>query len=134
MVAAGRRLLLGTATDTASGAIVDVNGRKHQVNIPGSASPGLRHQLARQAAKTGLAAIIDSRSSLEQGQHAATTTAAEHEPIPLLLSPGPYRGPLGDTTALSALQVPVDLLHRRMGHVNSQKLRILRVFDDNGIN
>ena len=36
--------------------------------------------------------------------------------------------------ALSAIQVPADIWHRRMGHINSQRLRILRDVGGNGIN
>ena len=36
--------------------------------------------------------------------------------------------------ALSAIRVPADIWHRRMGHINSQRLSILRDVGGNGIN
>ena len=71
MVTAGRQVLLGKATDTVFGVIVDENGKKHREDLSGLIVPGLGHHLfsASQAAKTGFATIIDSRPRLEQGQH-----------------------------------------------------------------
>ena len=40
----------------------------------------------------------------------------------------------GDELALSTIRVPADIWHRRIGHNNSQRLRILRDAGDNGIN
>ena len=42
--------------------------------------------------------------------------------------------PSGNTTALCTLQVPADVWHRRMGLVNSQRLKIFPDSGDNGIN
>ncbi|CAN0539920.1 unnamed protein product, partial [Laminaria digitata] len=89
--------------------------------------PGLGHHLfsASQAAKTGLATIIDSRPRLAQGQHVLPLQQLDKNQdlfsfdLGFALAPATSR-PSGNTTALSALQVPADLWHRRMGHVNSQ--------------
>ena len=69
----------------ASGVIDDENGNKHRVVLPGLVIPGLGHHLflASQAAKTGLATIIDFRSRLEQGQ--PTTETAGEESTYILL-------------------------------------------------
>ncbi|CAN0393136.1 unnamed protein product, partial [Laminaria digitata] len=141
MVTAGRHVLLGTATGTASGVIVDDKGNRHRVDLPGLVVPGLGHHLfsASQAAKTGLATIIDSRPRLEQGQHVLPVQQLDKNQdlfsfdLGFALAPTTSR-PSGNTTALSALQVSADLWHRKMGHVNPQSLRILRNASDNGIN
>ena len=66
IVTAGRRVLVGTTTDTASGVIDDVDGNKHRVVLPGLVVPGLGHNifLLSQAAKTGRATVIGSRPRL----------------------------------------------------------------------
>ena len=70
IVTAGRHVLQGITTGTVSGAIADMKGNRHQVDLAGLVVFGLGHHLfsASQAAKTGLATIIDSRQRLEQGQ------------------------------------------------------------------
>ena len=45
IVIAGRHFLGGTATCTASEVIVDENGNKHGVDLPGLVVPGLGHHL-----------------------------------------------------------------------------------------
>ena len=68
---AGRHVLLGTATGTVSGKIIDTEGNKHQVDIEGLIVPGLGHHLfsTSQAAKIGMTAIIGSRPRLDQNHH-----------------------------------------------------------------
>ena len=109
------------------------------MDLPGLVVPGPGHQLfsASQAAKTGLATIIDSCPCLEQGQHVLPLRRLDSNQDLFSFDLGfvsATSAPPGNTTALSALQAPVDLWHRRMGHVNSQSLRILRDASDNGIN
>ena len=64
IVTAGRQVLLGTATGTVSGKVIDTGSNKHKVNREGLIVPGLGHGLfsTSQAAKTGKTIIIDSRS------------------------------------------------------------------------
>ena len=139
MVTAGRHVLLGTATGTASGVIVYENSSKGRVDLPGLVVPGLGHHpfSASEEAKTGLAAIIDSRPRLEQGQHVLPLRRLDKNQDIFSFDLGfasATSAPPGNRAALSALQAPADLWHRRMGHVNSQRLRILRHARDNGIN
>ena len=56
IITARRHVLLGTATSTASGVVVDENGTTHRVDRSGLVVTGLGHHLfsASQAAKTGL--------------------------------------------------------------------------------
>ena len=101
----------------------------------------MRHHLfsASQAANTGLATIIGSRPCLERGQNALPLQqlGKNHDifsfDLGFVLAPMTSE-PSGNTTALHAIQVPVDVWHRRMGHVNLQSLRILRDSSDRGIN
>ena len=135
---ARRHVLRGTATGTASGVIVDENG-KHRVNRLGLVVPGLGHHLfsASQAAKTGLATIINSCPRLEQGQHVLPLRRLDKNQYLFSFDLGFVSATSarpGNTTALSALQTPAYLWHRRTRHVNSQSLRILRDASDNGIN
>ena len=140
---AGRHVLRGTATGTASGVVVDENDNKRRVDFPGLVVAGLEHHLlsASQEATTGLANIIDSRQRLEQGQHVLSLQQLDKNQDMFsfdqrrleLFAPATSALP-GNTTALSALRIPADLWHKRMGHVNSQTLRILRDANDNGIN
>ena len=140
IVTAGRNVLLGTATGTASGVIIDEKGHRHQVDLPGLVVPGLGHHQfsASQAAKNGLATSIDSRPRLEQGQHVVPLQQLNKNQdlfsfdLGFILAPATSR-PSRNTTALTALQAPADLWHRRMGHVNPQSLWILRDASDNGI-
>ena len=141
IVTAGLYVLLGTATGTASGMIVDEKDNRHRVDLPRVVVPGLGHHLfsASQAAKSGLATTNDSRPRLEKGQHVLPLLQPNNNQylfcfdLGFTLAPATAI-PSRNTTALCALQVPSDLWHRRMGHVNSQMLRSLRDASDNGIN
>ena len=111
------------------------------MDLPGLVVPGLVHHLfsASQAAQTGLATIIDCRPRLEQGRHILPLQQLNNIhylfsiDLDFILAPATSR-PSRNTTALSVLKVPADLWHRRMGHVYSKNLRILRGANDNGIN
>ena len=101
----------------------------------------MRHHLfsASQTARTWLATIIDSRPCLERGQHALSLQQLHRNQDIFSFDLGFVLARMtsehsGNTTALYALQVPTDVWHRRMGHVNMQSLRILRDSSDSGIN
>ena len=141
IVTAGRHLLLGTATDTASGIIDDENGEKYRVVLPGLVVPGLGHHLFSppRAGKTGLATTIDSRPRLEQGQHALPLQHLDKNQDILYFDLGFVLAPMtsepsGSTTALSAAHVATDFWRRLTAHVNCQILGMLPDSSDNGVN
>ena len=86
-----------------------------------------------QAAKTGITAIIDSRPRLEQDQHVLPLQQLNMNQD-LLSFDLEITEVAEPEMALSVLRVPADIWHRRMGHINSQSLKILRDAGDNGIN
>lgn len=100
-----------------------MSGSKHRVDLTGLVAPGLGHHLfsASQAAKTGLATIIDSRPHLEQDHHVLPLQQLSMNQHLLYfdLDIVNTSEPTSDTTtALSASQVPAepaDIWHRRNG-------------------
>ena len=135
IVTAGRQVLQGTATGTVFGKIIDTESNKHQVNRKGLIVPGLGHDLfsTSQAAETGMNITINSRPRLEQGHH----VLPRHQ-LNMNLELFSFAIEIAEATrnevALSAIRVPADIWHRRMGYINSQSLRILRDAGGNGIN
>ena len=134
VVLVDRHILLGTATDTASGVSDDTNDNRHRVVLPGLVVPGLRPRLfsVSPAAKTGLATLTDSRPRLEQGQHVLPLQLLDKNKDMLsfdlcfILTPMTAE-PSRNTAALHALQTLADFWNRRMGHVNPRSLRIYPV-------
>ena len=83
---------------------------------------------------TGLATIIDSRPRFEQGQRTLLLQQLDkNQDLSFDLGSPMTSEPSGKIAALFALQVSADLCHRIIGYANSQSLRILRDFSDNGM-
>ena len=97
--------------------------------------PGLEHRLfsTSQAAKTGIITIIDSHPCLKRNQHVQPLQQLNMNQE-LLSFDLEIAEATSDEVALSAIRVPADIWHRRVGHINSQSLRILRDNGDNGDN
>ena len=84
---AGNHIVLGTGTGTLPGTVVDKDGRRHSVKIPGAIVSGVGRHLfsSKKAVEKGTFTIIDSDLPPAAGQtSAAVTTALQRLLSPLL--------------------------------------------------
>ena len=94
---------------------------------------GITFSPQHKSAETGITTIIDSRPRLEQNQHVLPLHQLKKN-LELIYFDFEIAEAARHEVPLSAIWAPADIWHRRVGHITSQRSRILREDGDNGIN
>ena len=131
IVTAGEQVIEGKAKGTIIGTFNDQHGKKRPVSFSAIAVPGLgRHLFSPVVAlEMGVATIFDStQPRLEMGDVIVPLKRLGNDTtlcsVSLELDSPP-------NTAMRAESA--DLWHRRLGHINSRSLDVLRKIDNNGV-
>lgn len=132
IVTAGQYVLEGIAKGTVRGHVIDVSGRENLFAFPAIVVPGLGRNLfsVAMSSTAGVVAVFDSvQPRLEIADVVLPMARLGDDHTLYSFSMDLVR----DSAGAAMRAESADLWHRRMGHINSKSMAVLRGVPDNGV-
>ena len=143
IITAGIRKLLGTMTGTINGTITDETGRTHRAHFPSLFVSGLgRHIFSPTASMTrGITTTLEEGNSHLRKGSIVVVVQLEQQlgdrgmySLKVRLEASDSGAKISSTTAIAlTAQVSADIWHRRLGHINTRSMELLRKTKNNGV-